>query len=110
MDPACQRHRALCVCFPEAPCWPALPLLVNDSLIRCEISWGLWHTVRREIPRRPQNKPPTTADLSPDRRQVAQRSHSQRDIDPRTNQIDIAVLQQDVDIERRMVGEKLWQV
>jgi hypothetical protein len=50
------------------------------------------------------------ADLSPDRRQVAQRSHSERYIDPRTDQIDIAVLQQNVDILRRMVREKLWQV
>ena len=48
--------------------------------------------------------------LSPDRRQFAQGGHSQRYVYPRTDEIDITILQHDVDIQRRMLCKERWQM
>jgi hypothetical protein len=48
--------------------------------------------------------------LSPDWRQVAQGSHSQRNVYPCTDEIGIAILQHDVDIQRRMLCKERWQL
>src|SRR5579863_4136907 len=110
MDPPRHRRRTLCICFPEVPCRATEPLLVNDSLVRTQFGWGLWHSVCGEICGSPHNTAPTSAYLSPDRRQVTQRSHSQRNVYSRTDEVNIAILQHDVDLQRRMLCKERWQM
>ena len=109
MDPTCQRHRALCWLFGSS----MSAHLASVHKRQPGTTRGRLGLVARRWPRNTQVSLKQVADngrSSPDRRQVAQRGHSQRHIDPRTDQIHVTVLQQNVDIERGMLRRKTWRV
>jgi hypothetical protein len=76
------------------------------GLMLREIFWFLRFAPPLKVGRRPHDKALTLADLAGGKRGIAHGSHAQSDIDAFLNQIDTAIVHDDLDFQCRMLFEK----
>ena len=81
-------------------------LFVNDGLMRDEITGGLWYTLRFEVRARADNERSALSDSTRGESRVDKIAEAQCYIYARFDRVDIAVVKNDIDVERGMLGQE----
>ena len=66
--------------------------------VLCEVRWC------------PEDKPAGLPNFACRQRRIRQRAHSQCDVDAFLDKVDVSIIEYDVDVQRRVLFEKGWQV
>jgi hypothetical protein len=82
------------------------PLFINDGLMRDEITGGLWHTPRFEVRARADDERSTLSDSTRGESRVGKIAEAQCYIYARFDRVDVAVIKNDIDVERGMLGQE----
>ena len=90
----------------ERPRLAATSQRVDDRLVSAQIRRCLRNAGFLEIARRPDNQSPSSQDASRGHRRIVERTHAQRHVDTLFEQIDRAVVEDDVDTQFRMPVEE----
>ena len=81
-------------------------LFVNDGLMRDEITGGLRHAPRFEVRARADNERSALSDSTRREGRVGKIAKAQCHIYARFNRVDVAVVKNDIDVERGMLGQE----
>jgi hypothetical protein len=85
-------------------------LVIDDSLVANEVGRRSGFTALCEVRWCSEDKPAALPNFPCSQRRIRQRAHAQCDVDTGLNEIDVSIIEYDVDIERRVLLEKGWQL